>query len=1011
MSDILKNLNKEQQEAVTTVDGPVLIIAGAGSGKTRALTHRIAYLIEQGVKPKNILALTFTNKAAEEMKNRVYKLLYPQLQTTNYSLSTFLGTFHSFAAKILRQEIHHLGYSSNFTIYDDSDSLAAVKEIMAELAIDPDQFKPGGVCAAISKQKNELINASAYSGAAGDFYAKIVLQVFERYETYLKEANALDFDDLLMLAVELFKKLPEVLEKYQDQFRYILVDEYQDTNRAQYILLKLLAKKHQNLCVVGDDWQCFPPETKISTPTGPQPIESLTADQKIISANGTGVTEQRIKQTKKLSYKGNLLKIILSDGKTIKTTPNHIFFTRFKLKPNIHFVYLMYATRLGYRIGIAKGARSNGRRTTIGLHVRANQERADKMWVLCVTESREEATLKEQSFSLKYGIPTMVFSAYKNRRMNLSQKSINWLYQEIPTKENAEKLMADLNMNPDYPHFLPQGTTRKGSDIHKIRINLTLFGDPRTTSASPWGLSRLAVNTSHLGLKGILKKHGWPIRKGKLGTWRVECSRLKYSEAENMADEILSVSRKHGVPVELKRTVHLKKETKKYDFQPASHLRPTMLLPTVCNNTVSETEIVKVEKEFYDGPVYDFDVENTHNYIAENIIVHNSIYAFRGADFRNILTFEKDYPEAKIFFLEENYRSTQNILDAAHAVIQKNVYKTEKKLWTRRDRGEKIKIVEVADEIEEGTFITGEIKKILALEPNTAIDLNDFVVLYRTNAQSRAIEEAMLQEGWSYRMVGAVKFYERREIKDILCYLRFVQNEKDLISLKRIINTPPRGLGKSAWDKITLAGSIENIAQPKIKDFLDAMAQLRIVSRRSQLADFIKTVLDKIQYKNYCLDGTEAGQARWENVLELLTVAAKFNQLAPPQGITDFLEEITLTSSTDDISEENGTINLMTLHSAKGLEFPVVFVAGAEEGLLPHSKSAWDSAQMEEERRLAYVGITRAKEKAYLIFTRRRSLYGRSEASLPSRFLNDIPIHLVEYREYDPLASEEILEI
>lgn len=643
MSSILKNLNKEQQDAVTTIDGPVLIIAGAGSGKTKALTHRIAYLIESGIKPDNILALTFTNKAAEEMKNRVHKLLSSGLTTGHWQPTTFLGTFHSFAAKILRREIHLMGYSPNFTIYDDSDSLAAIKEIMAELAVDPEQLKPGAVRGSISKQKNELRNAAAYAAAAGDVYTKTVARVFERYETYLKEANALDFDDLLMLAVELFKKFPDVLEKYQNQFRYILVDEYQDTNRAQYVFLKLLAQKHKNICVVGDDWQ--------------------------------------------------------------------------------------------------------------------------------------------------------------------------------------------------------------------------------------------------------------------------------------------------------------------------------------------------------------------------------SVYAFRGADFRNILTFEKDYPEAKIVFLEENYRSTQNILDAAHAVIQKNVYKTEKKLWTRRDQGGKIKIVQTADETEEGMFITGEIKKILASEPSLAADLNDFVVLYRTNAQSRALEEAMLQEGWPYRMVGAVKFYERREIKDILCYLRFIHNEKDAVSLKRIINTPPRGLGKSAWDKIVLTGLAENTTQPKIKNFFDLIGELRKESRQMKLTDLIKNVLEKIQYKSYCLDGTEEGEARWENVMELVTVAAKFNELEPPQGITTLLEEITLTSSADDISQENGTINLMTLHSAKGLEFPVVFVAGAEEGLLPHSKSAWDSAQMEEERRLAYVGITRAKEKAYLIFTRRRSIYGRSEASLPSRFLNDIPARLVEYQEYDPLNDETVLEI
>ncbi|MEK7174823.1 MAG: UvrD-helicase domain-containing protein [Patescibacteria group bacterium] len=639
MSEILRNLNQEQQEAVTAVSGPVLIIAGAGSGKTRALTHRIAYLVEQGVKPENILALTFTNKAAQEMKKRVRKLLDSKPTTNNQQLTTFLGTFHSFCAKILRNDIYHLSYEKNFVIYDEHDTLAAVKEIMAEAMLNPENFKPAGIRATISKQKNELRDARIFAETAGDFYQKIAADIFEKYETYLKSANALDFDDLLLLTVKLFRTKPEVLEKYQNQFPYILVDEYQDTNHAQYVLLKLLAQKYQNLCVVGDDWQ--------------------------------------------------------------------------------------------------------------------------------------------------------------------------------------------------------------------------------------------------------------------------------------------------------------------------------------------------------------------------------SIYGFRGADFKNILSFEKDYTAAKIVFLEENYRSTQNILDAAGGLMEKNIYKTQKKLWTKQGRGEPVTIIQTADEIEEGLFITEEIKKIMARDPETARDLNDFVVLYRVNAQSRALEEAVLNEGWPYRLVGAVKFYERREIKDILCYLRFIHNERDLISLKRIINVPPRGLGKGAWDKVmALVGPLANSVHPKIKAFADLVSELKKERPQKKLSDFIKTVLEKIQYKNYCLDGTPEGESRWENVMELLTVAARFNHLEPAPGLESFLEEIALATSADDISEESGVLNLMTLHSAKGLEFPVVFIAGLEDGLLPHSRSAGDAAQMEEERRLAYVGLTRAKAKAYLVFTRRRNIYGRSETSLPSRFLGDIPTHLIEYKEYDPLDIE-----
>lgn len=641
MPNILDGLNKEQKDAVTAIDGPVLIIAGAGSGKTRALTHRIAYLIEQKISSENILALTFTNKAAEEMRSRIWKLLGLEEEKLLNSRITrsggFIGTFHAFASKILRNEIYRLGRSKNFVIYDEKDSLSAIKDIMAELAIDSNQFRAGGIASAISSQKNELADAREYNDSAKEFYEKIVGKVFSRYEEVLNESNALDFDDLLLLAVKIFKKFPGALEKYQNQFHYILVDEYQDTNRAQYILLNLLAQKHRNLCVVGDDWQ--------------------------------------------------------------------------------------------------------------------------------------------------------------------------------------------------------------------------------------------------------------------------------------------------------------------------------------------------------------------------------SVYSFRKADFRNILNFEKDYPGAKIVFLEENYRSTQNILDTAHAVIEKNRYKTIKNLWTRRGRGERVKIVEVRSESEEGRFITEEINKILE-EGRIARDLNDFAILYRTNAQSRAVEEAIIQDGLPYNMVGALKFYDRKEIKDIIGYLRFIQNEKDLLSLKRIINIPPRGIGKSSWEKLSSSKDINKTDNPKILSFLVLVSEFRRTLPDKKIGDFVKHLIEKINYKEYLLDGTEEGGARWENILELIGVASKFNDFPTSEGISDLLEEIALASSADDISDDRGKLNLMTLHSAKGLEFPVVFIAGMEEGLIPHSKSVFDQSQMEEERRLCYVGLTRAKELSYLIFTRSRNIYGKNQPSVPSRFLNDIPARLAEFRKYGSYGRE-----
>jgi DNA helicase-2/ATP-dependent DNA helicase PcrA len=1008
MQDILFGLNKEQKDAVTTIDGPVLIIAGAGSGKTRALTHRIAYLIEQKISPQNILALTFTNKAANEMRLRISNLLGERFEKSYNSHITksggFMGTFHAFAVKILRNEITRLGRSRNFVIYDEKDTLSAVKDIMAELAIDSNQFRAGGIASAISTQKNELKDARTYNDSAKEFYEKLVGKVFAKYEEVLHESNALDFDDLLLLAVRVFKKFPDALEKYQDQFKYILVDEYQDTNHAQYTLLSMLAKKNKNLCVVGDDWQCFPPYTKIATSSGLKPIEKIKNGESVLSANGSGIISRNVIKTRKYDYKGKLIKITTSDGKSIETTPNHILFTKFSLKIDIYFVYLMYSIKHGYRIGIAKGARNSGKKIDIGLQVRANQERADKMWILCVVDSKPQAMIKEHLISIKYGLPTMVFSAYKNRSMKISQDLIDKLYKEIPTKEKVAILMKDFMINEDYPHFIPQGTTRKNSNIHKIRINLTLFGDPRKTNKSPWGLSRLTINTSHNVLKKILIQNGWKPRKGKKKDWRIEKTFLSYGHAESAAEEICGIAKKCGVPVVLVRSAKLGNE-KKYFFQPSSHIRRGMLLPKLKNGRLENIDVKSVETIDYDGKIYDLDIQNTHNYIADGIVSHNSIYAFRGADFTNILRFEKDYPEAKIVFLEENYRSSQNILDSAHAVIEKNIYKTTKNLWTRRGKGDRVKIIETASESEEGYFITEEINNILR-ERKIAQDLNDFAILYRTNAQSRAIEEAIIQEGWPYKMVGALKFYDRREVKDIISYLRFIQNGKDLLSLKRIINTPPRGIGRASWDKISSASDLTKIYHPKVSAFLELVSEFKNILPEKKTSDFIKYIIEKINYKEYTLDGTDEGEARWENIQELITVASKFDSLNSQEGLPLFLEEIALASATDDISNERGELNLMTLHSAKGLEFPVVFIAGMEEGLIPHSKSAFDMTQMEEERRLCYVGLTRAKERSYMIFTRRRSLYGKNQPCIPSRFLGDIPAHLVEFKKYGEVGTE-----
>src|SRR3989344_2475661 len=629
MKSALSILNPQQQEAVKTIQGPILVMAGPGAGKTRVLTRRIAYIIQKGVRPENILAVTFTNKAAEEMKKRVSKLIGNNsvFQKRLIKCLPTIGTFHSVCVQILRREIDKLGYRKNFIIYDSKDQLSLMKQIIKDLLMNPEQFKPATLSENISRAKDELVDAQTYQKRADEYLPKKIAEIYLKYQTALKKANALDFDDLIMLTVRLFQKEPAVLEKYQNKWQYILVDEAHDTNFSQYRLINLLAQKHKNLCLIAD---------------------------------------------------------------------------------------------------------------------------------------------------------------------------------------------------PD-----------------------------------------------------------------------------------------------------------------------------------------------------------------------------QSIYSWRGADFRNILNFEKDYPKAKIILLEENYRSTQNILSASRHIIAKNRERKEKNLWTKNPIGEAIQIIEVKDEQEEGEFIIQEMENLFA----QGLNPKDFTVLYRTNAQSRAIEESFLKANFPYKIIGTVRFYERKEIKDILAYLKLLINPNDLVSLNRIINVPPRKIGKTTKDLLynKLQMTDYKLNNGAFENFNGLIIDLRQASQGLPLTKLINLVIQKTNYEKYIRDKSEDGERRWENIQELFTVASRYDKTKPPLGLQKFLEEITLLSSHDEVEKEKDLVNLMTLHCAKGLEFPVVFMVGLEEGLFPHSKSILDPEQMEEERRLCYVGLTRAKQKVYLTFAQKRRIYGSVMVNPPSRFLGDIPENLIEF--------------
>ena len=664
MENILKNLNNKQKEAVQATDGPVLVIAGPGSGKTKVLTHRVAYLIRnKNVNPRNILAVTFTNKAAQEMKERIKKLLQ---ETTNdniqYPISNIqlpvVGTFHSICVRILRMETPFTEYKKDFVIYDSADQISTVKKVMKEAQINPEQFKPTSVLSHISNAKNELKTARDYSEIAGDYFQENISKIYNGYQKKLLESNAMDFDDLIMQTTILFSKNPEVLKKYQNWYKYVLVDEYQDTNHAQYNLINLLSETHRNLCVVGDDWQ--------------------------------------------------------------------------------------------------------------------------------------------------------------------------------------------------------------------------------------------------------------------------------------------------------------------------------------------------------------------------------SIYKWRGADIKNILEFEKNYPETMVVLLEQNYRSTQMILNASSHIIAKNVNKKEKKLWTDETLGYPIIAYEARDEKGEAEFVVSEIAKLTESKNN--IKLGDIAVLYRTNAQSRSIEEAFLQYGVPYKIVGGTKFYARKEIKDITTYLRLIQNPNDPISFERVVNIPLRKIGKVTTEKVLteskkekkdiietiLSYDNDNLASDKIKklkQFAELIKNGQKKCSETKTLEFLDYLIKNIRFEKYIKDGTEEGERRWENVLELFTAIEKYKDLPARDGVRIFLEEIALAADIDNMDSSSNAVTLMTLHSSKGLEFNTVFIIGMEEGLLPHSRSLSDFAEMEEERRLCYVGITRAKKRVYLLFAKTRKIYGSIQANYPSRFISDIPENLLESKVQNYGSEEEYIEL
>lgn len=997
--DLLKELNDPQRVAVETVDGPVLMLAGAGSGKTKALTHRIAYLVaEKKIAPTDILAVTFTNKAAGEMRTRVLQLLGQN--PANRSFLPFMGTFHSICVRLLKREAAEVNLPANFVIFDSQDSLSAIKQAMRSIGVNEKEFAPRMIQGLISSAKNELIGPKNYADLASGQAGQVASKVYPIYQRILREASAFDFDDLIFETVKMFQKYPEILERYQQQFRYIMIDEYQDTNGAQYQMTKLLAQKHHNICVVGDDWQCLLPDARVETPQGIKRIADVAEGDKVKVASGYGRTAYlAIDKLKRFNYQGELVSVTTSTGKIFKSTPNHIVFGQLDADADGHYVYLMYAAEQGYRIGVTKARRYDGKGYDVGLRVRANQERADKMWILRVCDTRSEAQYYEALYAYEYGIPMLVFRASDNKGVQFNQNQIDSLYSSIDTGMRVQRLFVELGIHSDYPHFVPQATVRQGRK--RVLMNAVLFGASASISSqSPWSRSRLSINTTNPNDLAAFQESGLSVRAAKSMTYRSEKQNLDYAIIEEMAH---SIQQRSAQNLQLIRYAFI--TDKKYCQLPASQIHPGMIVPVEVDGKIINDKVLNVTREHYSGPVYDLDVPKVHNYVADGVVVHNSIYSWRGANFQNILNFEKDYPEAAVIKLEQNYRSTKTILDAAHSVISKNEVRSDKQLWTDNEHGAKIVVRQAFNELHEGELIIRDIDEARRQGKN----FRDCAVLYRTNAQSRSLEEAFLRARMPYKIVGGTRFYERKEIKDALAYLRLVYQPDDRISFERVVNVPARGLGAKSLERLAEFSRQENVgileaaarandiggltgrAITSLTNFAHLIASLRIASEEKTVSELVELMLKKSGYLDALDDRSIQAEDRIENVKELISVAQQFDNV----GLAGFLEEIALISDMDNYSTDTDAVTLMTLHAAKGLEFPIVFMPGLEEGIFPHSRTQFSQSELEEERRLCYVGMTRAREQLTLLHASSRLIYGTTQHNPPSRFILDVPPELL----------------
>jgi DNA helicase-2/ATP-dependent DNA helicase PcrA len=1015
LEHLLAGLNEPQREAVTHGDGPLLILAGAGSGKTRVLTHRIAYLMAtERAKPNEVLAITFTNKAAGEMRDRAGLLVGRRVR------AMWVMTFHSACARMLRAHADRLGYTRQFTIYDQADSRRLVKRCLDELGVDPKRFTPGAIHNQISDAKNKLRDADAYGQMVGSYFEQTVADAYREYERELHRMNAMDFDDLLVRSVNVMELFPEVRERYSTQFRHVMVDEYQDTNHAQYRWLQLIASEHRNVMVVGDDAQCLVEGTLVTMADGSQrPIEHVSPGDSVLSGYGSGDFRPATVRRVHRSIRTDGIAITTALGRRVVSTKDHVHFAGFLAgrTPQLHMTYLMWRRDRGFRVGTSRTYANERDGSSVGVSHRIRQERADAGWVIGTYQSEAEARYHEALLSVRYGLPTLPFHARRTahsdgRSLVGDQDLLDQLYHTHDTAVGGHRLLSDEGLCFERPHFQPGTFTT--TEVRRRRLAIALCGDRRGRTP----MHRIALFGYDDQGREQLQRLGLRVRPARRGSdgWRFEtCSK-------NMA-EIHRVTRlieDNLDNVAIRPVARLGSNRdgiagNSLPFTAAAAVRPGMVM---FDENGDYDVVDSVERVTLDKPVYDLDIETTHNFVAGGLVTHNSIYGFRGAEIKNILNFTDDYPDAHVVKLEQNYRSTQTILDAANAVIRNNRGQTIKSLWTDLGQGDPIKVRELEDEHAEARFVAGELQRLV----DEGVSRAEIAVFYRTNAQSRVLEDMLVRADVPYQVIGGTKFYERAEIKDAVAYLTALVNPQDGGAFTRIVNSPRRGIGAtsvsrvlafsntmgvSVWEAASDPEQVPGLGPAAVKAIRRFMGTMHVLRERAQSGALVANVLGEVLDETGYLEALRAertieAQGRIENLEELVNVAVEYDASeAESHSLPEFLQQIALIADADTRTDDEGLVTLMTLHNAKGLEYPIVFMIGCEEGVFPHSR-ALDEGGLEEERRLAYVGITRAERDLYVTYARTRTVFGARNYGAPSRFVGEIPHELTDREEQAP---------